>query len=113
MGPNPNFTAGLDLTARRGAWDVAGTVFGTFGNDIFDTQKEAYVFRNFSANVRKDLLEKSWTPETANSAKYPRLVQNDSSSSPGTGSTMCAGAGALALLALDTLATGSEIMLAC
>ena len=59
------------------SFSVAATVFGTFGNDIFDTQKEAYIFRNFSANVRNDLLEKSWTPETANSAKYPRLDAND------------------------------------
>jgi TonB-linked SusC/RagA family outer membrane protein len=75
--PHPDFTGGLDLTLRRGRWDLAGTVFGSFGNEIFDTQKEAYIFRNFSANVRKDLLENSWTPETADRAKYPRLDVND------------------------------------
>ena len=74
--PHPDFTAGLDLGYRRGNWDVAGTVFGTFGNDIFDAQKEFYVFRNFSTNVRDDLLANSWTPQNLN-AKYPRLDQND------------------------------------
>ena len=31
-------------------------MFGSFGNDIFDVQKEFYVFREFSTNVPKDLL---------------------------------------------------------
>jgi hypothetical protein len=75
----------LDLGFRRGNWDLSFTLFGTFGNEIFDTQKEYYVFRNFSTNVRKDLLTDSWcmagddgctTPADPN-AKYPRLDQND------------------------------------
>jgi TonB-linked SusC/RagA family outer membrane protein len=74
--PHPNFTAGLDLGYRRGNWDVSGNVFGSFGNDIWDAQKEFYVFRNFSTNVRNDLLENSWRPDNLN-AKYPILDQND------------------------------------
>jgi TonB-linked SusC/RagA family outer membrane protein len=74
--PHPKFTAGLDLTVRRGAWDLSATVFGTFGNKIFDVQKEWYVFRNFNTNVRKDLLTDSWTPSNLN-AKYPILDIND------------------------------------
>jgi hypothetical protein len=74
--PHPDFTAGLDLTLRRGAWDLSATLFGTFGNQIFDVQKEFYVFRNFSTNVRQDLLTDSWTPQNPN-AKYPRLDVND------------------------------------
>jgi TonB-linked SusC/RagA family outer membrane protein len=74
--PHPSFTSGLDVGLYRGAWDLTATVFGSFGNDIFDVQKEFYVFRNFSTNVRKDLLSKSWTPENPN-AKYPRLDIND------------------------------------
>jgi TonB-linked SusC/RagA family outer membrane protein len=70
--PHPKFTAGLDLTVRRGAWDLSATFFGTFGNKIFDVQKEWYVFRNFNTNVRKDLLTDSWTPSNLN-AKYPIL----------------------------------------
>ena len=51
--PHPDFTAGLDLGVRRGNWDLSATLFGTFGNDIFENQKEFYVFRKFSTNVRK------------------------------------------------------------
>jgi TonB-linked SusC/RagA family outer membrane protein len=74
--PHPDFTASLDLQFRRGNWDLSSTVFGTFGNEIFDVQKEFYVFRNFSTNVRSDRLDNSWTPENPN-AKYPRLDVND------------------------------------
>ncbi|HEU4748613.1 MAG TPA: SusC/RagA family TonB-linked outer membrane protein [Gemmatimonadaceae bacterium] len=74
--PHPDFTAALDLGVRRGNWDLSGTIFGTFGNEIFDAQKEFYVFRNFSTNVRRDLLTDSWTPENLD-AKYPRLDITD------------------------------------
>ena len=74
--PHPDFTSSLDLGYRYGNWDVAGTVFGSFGNKIFDRQMEFYVFRNFSTNVRDDLLENSWTPTNLD-AKYPRLDNND------------------------------------
>jgi TonB-linked SusC/RagA family outer membrane protein len=78
--PHPDFTAGLDGSIRRGAFELSATVFGSFGNDIWDAQKEFYVFHNFSTNVRKDLLTDSWTPDKPN-AKYPRLDQNDTFSS--------------------------------
>jgi hypothetical protein len=74
--PHPNFTGGLELGLRRGPLDLSATVFGSFGNDIFDVQKEFYVFRNFSTNVRSDLVNNSWTPDHTN-AKYPRLDVND------------------------------------
>jgi TonB-linked SusC/RagA family outer membrane protein len=74
--PHPSFTGGLDFGLRRGNWDMNATVFGSYGNDIFENQMEFYVFQNFSANVKKDLLENSWTPEHQN-AKYPRLDLND------------------------------------
>ena len=34
--PHPDFTAGLDIGVYRGNWDLTATVFGSFGNDIFD-----------------------------------------------------------------------------
>ncbi len=70
---------------RRGAWDLSLTLFGTFGNQIFDDQKDFYVFRDFSTNVRKDLLTESFclagdegctNPNDPN-AKYPRIDNND------------------------------------
>ena len=74
--PHPSFSGGLDLGFSRGNWDLSTTVFGTFGNEIFDTQKQWYVFRNFSTNVRQDLLTDSWTPTHTN-AKYPILDNAD------------------------------------
>jgi len=83
--PHPDFTAGLDFSLRRGAWDLSFTVFGTFGNQIFDDQKDFYIFRDFSTNVRNDLLTNSWcmtgddgcTHPADPNAKYPRIDQND------------------------------------
>lgn len=74
--PHPKFTGGLDLGYRAGNFDLNGSVFGTFGNKIFDAQKDFYVFRDFSTNVRKDLVAESWTPQNLN-AKYPKLDQSD------------------------------------
>lgn len=74
--PHPKFTAGLDLGAHRGNWDASATIFGTYGNKIFENQMDFYVFQDFASNVRKDLLANSWTPTNPN-AKYPRLDFND------------------------------------
>jgi TonB-linked SusC/RagA family outer membrane protein len=79
--PHPDFTAGLDFSLQMGSFDFFATVFGTVGNDIWDAQKEFYVFRNFSTNVRKDRLTESAVVEngvvTNPNAKYPRLDVND------------------------------------
>jgi TonB-linked SusC/RagA family outer membrane protein len=74
--PHPNFTMGIDLGARRGQWDASATIFGTYGNEIFDNQKDFYVFRDFQSNVLKDRLSASWSP-TNQDAKYPILDIND------------------------------------
>jgi TonB-linked SusC/RagA family outer membrane protein len=74
--PHPKFSGGLDLGLRHGNWDLSATVFGTFGNQIFNAQKYWYVFGYFFTNVRKDRLTDSWTPTHTN-AKYPRIDQSD------------------------------------
>jgi TonB-linked SusC/RagA family outer membrane protein len=74
--PHPKFTMGLDLGAHRGNWDASATVFGSYGNKIFDNQLDFTVFQDFSSNVQKDLLANSWTPTNLN-AKYPRLDITD------------------------------------
>ena len=78
--PHPKFTSSLDLGYRYGNFDISGTVFGSFGNDIFDNQKEWYVFREFNTNVKKDLLANSWSPSNPN-AKYPMIDYTDTYSS--------------------------------
>jgi len=74
--PHPKFTAGIDLGAHRGNWDASATIFGTYGNKIFENQMDFYVFQDFSSNVVKDRLANSWTPQNLN-AKYPRLDITD------------------------------------
>jgi hypothetical protein len=74
--PHPDFTGGLDLGVRWRNWSFNTTLFASIGNDIWDTQKEFYVFRNFSTNVRKDVLTDSWTPDNPD-AKYPQLDVSD------------------------------------
>lgn len=93
--PHADFTGGLDFGARYKNWDLQTSIFGSFGNEIFDVQKEFYVFRLFNTNVRRDVLDKSAVlnidgpavvkdervanAEVTNSdAEYPRLDQNDS-----------------------------------
>ena len=88
--PHPDFTAGLDLGLRWGPWDLSATLFGSFGNKIFNLQKYWYIFRVFETNVRSDLLANSVVldgPCTSTSchdvtvqnpnAKYPRVDQSD------------------------------------
>lgn len=74
--PHPDFTAGLNLGLDYGNFDLGASMFGSFGNDIFDVQKEFYVFRLFNSNVRRDVLTDSWTPENPD-AKYPKLDLTD------------------------------------
>jgi TonB-linked SusC/RagA family outer membrane protein len=74
--PHPDLTAGLDIEVLTGPWDFSANLFGTFGNEIWDAQKEFYVFGLLAANVRRDLLTDSWTPRNLD-AKYPRLDRND------------------------------------
>ena len=86
--PHPDFTSGLDLGFKMGAWDFSATVFGSFGGQIFDAQKDFYVFRDFSTNVMKDRLTNSFclpgdegcTHPYDQNAKYPRLDQFDAAS---------------------------------
>jgi TonB-dependent starch-binding outer membrane protein SusC len=75
--PNPNFTGSLDLGFRHGNWDLNGTIFGSYGNKIFDSQKDFYVFQDFSTNVRNDLLTNSWKSAADVNAKYPKLDNSD------------------------------------
>jgi TonB-linked SusC/RagA family outer membrane protein len=87
--PHPDFTAGLDLGFRWGQWDLSATLFGTFGNQIFNYQKYWYIFRVFDTNVRSDLLGNSVVLNgpcagatcpgkvTNPNAQYPRLDVSD------------------------------------
>tara|TARA_R100001143_G_C3361331_1_gene136726 strand:+ start:12441 stop:15728 length:3288 start_codon:yes stop_codon:yes gene_type:complete len=84
--PHPDFTTGLDVGLQYKNWDFNANIYGTFGNDIFDVQKEFYVFRNFNTNVRRDLLTKAAIVQNGQvtnlgSAIYPQLDISDTFSS--------------------------------
>lgn len=80
--PHPDFQGGLDLSVRHGQWEFSATLFGTFGNQIFNSQKYWYVFRYFDTNVRSDLLANAVVLNAQNQvtnpgAKYPRIDGSD------------------------------------
>jgi hypothetical protein len=79
--PHPDFSGGVDLELNYGRFDFSATVFGTFGNDIMDVNKQFYIFQNFSTNVRADMLTDAAVVVdgvvTNPDAKYPRLDRND------------------------------------
>jgi len=79
--PHPDFTGGLDLGVRYRNWSFSATLFASIGNDIFDVQREFYVWRNFSTTVREDRLTESAVVENGEvinpGAKYPQLDQSD------------------------------------
>jgi TonB-linked SusC/RagA family outer membrane protein len=78
--PHPDFTGGLSFNASWNNFDMSMFFFGSYGNDIFDVQKEFTVFRLFSTNVMQDRLTESWTPDNTDGI-YPLLDQNDQFSS--------------------------------
>ncbi|MCG2588028.1 SusC/RagA family TonB-linked outer membrane protein [Rhodohalobacter sulfatireducens] len=78
--PHPDFTGGLDIGLQYKSWDLNTTFFASIGNEIYDVQKEFYIFRTFSTTVREDLLTKSAVVENGqvvNNPKYPRIDLND------------------------------------
>ncbi|MEX0646206.1 MAG: TonB-dependent receptor [Balneolaceae bacterium] len=78
--PHPDFTGGLDFGLQYKSWDFNTTFFASIGNDIYDVQKEFYVFRTFSTTVRRDLLTESAVVENGqvtNDPKYPRIDLDD------------------------------------
>jgi len=78
--PHPDFTGGLNFRASWRNFDASMFLFGSYGNDIYDVQKEFTVFRLFSTNVVQDRLTNSWTPSNTG-GEYPLLDQNDQFSS--------------------------------
>jgi len=79
--PHPDLTAGLNMGVNWNNFDVAADLFGTWGNQIYDVQKEFYIFRLFNTNVRQDLVANSAVVQngvvTNPNAKYPALDVTD------------------------------------
>ena len=66
---------GLNLNASYHRWDVQAQFYGTFGNDIYNLNRERY-FGAGGSNVWAGTLEKAWHGEGTTN-EYPRLSVND------------------------------------
>lgn len=79
--PHPDFTGGLNFGLQFKNWDFSTSLYASIGNEIYDVQKEFYIFRTFSTTVREDLLTESAIVENGTvqnpDAKYPRIDLND------------------------------------
>ncbi len=77
--PHPDFTAGLNLGARYGNFDLTAFFFGSFGNDILNTTKQFTIFREFNTNADVRIVNESWTPQNPNT-DLPALNIDDTQS---------------------------------
>ena len=73
--PFPDLMVGLNLNASYHRWDIQAQFYGTFGNDIYNLNRERYFGQNGS-NVWAGTLEKAWHGEGTTN-EYPRLSVND------------------------------------
>ncbi len=76
--PFPDLMLGVNLNASYKNFDLQAQFYGTFGNDIYNLNKERYFGQN-GANVYAGTLEKAWHGE-GTSTEYPRLSVNDANS---------------------------------
>ena len=77
--PHPDFTAGLNIGARYGSFDLTAFIFGSFGNDILNTTKQFTIFREFNTNADRRVVTDSWTPQNPD-ATLPALNIDDTQS---------------------------------
>ncbi len=73
--PYPDLTLGLNMNFSYKNFDLTANFYGTFGNDIFNVQKNRYSGAGGS-NVLRGAYEKAWHGE-GTSNEYPRLSYND------------------------------------
>ncbi|MDE6071065.1 MAG: TonB-dependent receptor [Muribaculaceae bacterium] len=73
--PYPDLTLGLNMNFYYKNFDLTANFYGTFGNDIFNVQRNRYS-GNGGSNVFRGAYEKSWRGE-GTSNEFPRLSYND------------------------------------
>ncbi|WP_460935045.1 SusC/RagA family TonB-linked outer membrane protein [Spirosoma humi] len=80
--PNPDFTYGLNLGLTYKRFDFSTTLYGSQGNEIFNTVKSfTHFFSTYVGAKSNDLLN-AWTPENPNS-NIPKIESTGSFSSSG------------------------------
>jgi len=73
--PFPDVTLGLNLNASYKGFDILANFYGTFGNDIYNLNKDRYFGTNGS-NVLAGTYDKAWRTDNTNT-DVPRLSVND------------------------------------
>ncbi|WP_338868874.1 TonB-dependent receptor [Spirosoma sp. SC4-14] len=80
--PNPDFTYGLNLGLTYKRFDFSTTLYGSQGNEIYNTVKSfTHFFSTYVGAKSNDLLN-AWTPENTNTA-IPKVESTGSFSSSG------------------------------
>ena len=74
--PFPDLLLGVNLNASYKNWDFLAQFYGTFGNDIYNLNKDRY-FGTDGVNVIAGTYDKAWRPDNTNT-DVPRLSVNDS-----------------------------------
>ena len=74
--PFPDLMLGVNLNASYKNWDFLAQLYGTFGNDIYNLNKDRY-FGTDGVNVIAGTYDKAWRPDNTNT-DVPRLSVNDS-----------------------------------
>jgi TonB-linked SusC/RagA family outer membrane protein len=71
--PNPDFTAGLNLSASYKGWDLGAFFYASLGNDVINYVRFWTDFPQvWDGAISKDAVYNSWTPSNTG-AKVPRL----------------------------------------
>lgn len=73
--PYPDLTLGLNMNFYYKNFDLTANFYGTFGNDIFNVQKNRYSGGGGS-NVLRGAYDRAWHGE-GTSNEFPRLSYND------------------------------------
>ncbi|MBR0181483.1 MAG: TonB-dependent receptor [Prevotella sp.] len=73
--PFPDLMMGINLNAGWKNWDFLAQFYGTFGNDIYNLNKDRY-FGTDGVNVIAGTYDKAWRPDNTNT-DIPRLSVND------------------------------------
>jgi TonB-linked SusC/RagA family outer membrane protein len=71
--PHPKFQTGFNLGLSYKNFDFTGFLFWNYGNQLFNYTKYFTYMGALGGGIAEGKLTNAWTPETASSAKTPRL----------------------------------------
>lgn len=84
--PNPDFTYGINFSASYRNFDFSMVLYGSQGNQVYNTPREELTRLGTPGAYSKDLVFDSWTPQNLN-PKAPVAEALSSSFSDGRGSS--------------------------